>query len=479
MANNEDKLNRLFREGLEDFAKDPPPKVWSGIKHALLIRKLFTFKFMTSLNIYSVAVFVTIAATAGFIVGKQLHQNNDLITPDKSKIVITKDYTNIKRNIQKIKEQHNIDNQAFKNEIYPINGQQKVNKVKVIDHTASNSIFGKQIQKQNYLSPKDVNGTIKIPEKHVIIDSSKQFTNGINPVVTIQTQSNAINPKEPVQQPSQNITSDEKKNLINEQPPKQPVPANNILPQKKPKTVQGVYTEIFGAPSLLTFTYVQSNINPSLTFVNTSKQDEKPALSYTAGLELGYGLKHVFVQTGLNYSDYRSKTLIDLLTDYGFNQTNLKKDSVFVPDSVSPHYTYHYDTIRSYVIKDTLMSHRTTNSLRYIEIPILLGYRFYGKKMSYAISGGIAIGYLSYSKGTTINPDLKSVSVNSIDAIPFRPWTFYLILRAEAAYMIKKDLSVFIRPGFKYNTNSVFEDYYPVQKSFYTLDLHLGLRYNF
>jgi len=469
MANNEDKLSRLYREGLGDFVKDPPPQVWSGIKKGLLIRNLITFKFMTSLNIYSVAVFITIAAISGFFAGKELQKKNETVTAARN-------FTSI---VIKTPEKHQISQNLYR--------EQSIELGQVAKQQEISSITNNNFKKQSPIHSKVIPQLIKsiekpIPVREAIGNSSPQKDNVIKfPDKINDTPLATDNPKknEFQKHPSENKLIDEKKVITNEQPTKQLGAVNDILIPKKPRTIQGFYAEIFGAPSLLTYKFEQSTVNPNLTFANSSKADEKPALSYTAGLELGYGFKNLFVQTGINYSDYRSKALIDLITTNSVLTTNVTKDSVLVYDSIGSHYEYHYDSIKVSTNSKTHTIHKATNSLRYIEIPILLGYRIYGKRISYAVSGGISIGYLSSSDGKTLNPDLVSISANTTEAVPYKPWTFYLLLRVEAAYLFNKNLSVFIRPGFKYNINSVFEDYYPVQKTFYTLDLHLGIRYNF
>jgi hypothetical protein len=169
---------------------------------------------------------------------------------------------------------------------------------------------------------------------------------------------------------------------------------------------------------------------------------------------------------------------MDYITTNSFWNESYVKDSVFVPDSI-PHYDYFYDTLRVLNSKDTHENHNSSNAMRYLEIPVMIGYRFYKNKFSYAFAAGASFGYLISSGGTTMNPDMKSISSNDKKTIPYKPWTINLLFRAEGAYLLKNNLSVYIRPGYKYNIGSVFEDHYPVQKSLYTLDLHAGLRYNF
>ena len=506
MASNEDKLNRLYREGLKDFAKDPPAQVWASIKQGLMIRNLITFKFMTSLNIYSVTVFVVIAALAGFIAGKQLQRKDNSVTASKNISTIVNDIPKTAQDFEKTVATQNINQHSVNNGVNSISAKPKIESAKVDNQHLSKSINENQTQNSTAIATKVVQNSQKIaentkPELQTVYNSSPQksnnakqeesnseilfsknskqgFANLDTSITSNPTQANVIYPEISNKLSLAKNLSSDKQDSASQQPKNQTTATNLLLPTKKPKTGQGFYAEIFAAPSLLTYKYEQSTKNPNQLFVNSSKEDEKTALSYTTGLELGYGLKNLFAQTGLNYSAYRSKTLIDIITNNSFWQTNLKKDSILVMDSFGNHYQYIIDSTRVLTSKDTHSYHGANNSLHYIEIPILIGYRYYGKRISYAISGGMSVGYLSLSAGETLNPDLKSISVNNSDAIPYKPWTFYLLFRSEASYLLNKHLSAFIRPGFKYNLNSVFEDYYPVQKKFYTIDLHFGIRYN-
>jgi hypothetical protein len=489
MANNEDKLSRLYREGLGDFAKDPPPQVWSGVKHGLLIRNLITFKFMTSLNIYSVSVFIAAAAIIGFFAGKGLQQKHEIASSAiiRSAIVNnlpekTERIQNFNQEQSNVKQEQNIQttNTSIKHDIIKKQTIDNKSQAYKVYQTPVHSNIIPDVNNPT-VKNESVNNTVNNPtiQKDITIKSAEQTTK--KPAETTNLQKDE----------TKKLASDKTVIPPNNNPPKQTPPdqtkkqsdskSKGIIP-RKPKTTQGFYADIFGAPAIFTYKYDQSTVNPNLAFVNTSKGEEKPSLSYTAGLELGYGFKHYFAQTGVNYSDYRSSSMIDLVNSYLIRTYDYKKkDSIFLYQDSSGHkyYNYTYDTITVNNTIDTLTSHRSTNSLRYIEIPILFGYRYYGKRMSYALSTGLSLGYLSSSGGQTLNPDLKSITINTTDAVPLKKWTYYFVLRVEAAYLLNKDLCVFIRPGFKYNMNSVFEEYYPVQKTFYALDLHLGLRYIF
>lgn len=480
MGNIEDKLNHLYQEKLGNLEKDPPPQVWSGIKQGLMIKKLITFKVFTSLNVYSATTFIVVAALTGFFAGKYFTAGKIAVEQKSSTPVeIAAPQNNLKN--QQIKEQSLLieskqintqrNTESFNKQYHQLTNNTKVNPL-VIKNPEDNNLTEKPLANQdNMQSVPEILTNQKpentIPDIPVVIPEKMQ-------VKIDNTEKNEVKPP---------ITLKELKNEPAKTFPDQPKSASdelntNLLP-KKPKTIQGIYAEIFGAPSLIKLKFEQSSVNPNLTFVNSSRQDEKPALSYTAGAELGYGLRHLFVQTGINYSDYRSNAIIDISDNYLATVTNLNWDSILIFDSMGNYYKYFYDTIRSFVQRDTLITHRSANSTRYIEFPILIGYRFYGKRMSYAIMGGISIGYLSSSGGKVLNPDVKSITTNTPDAVPYKSFTYYFVLRADAAYMINKNLSIFIRPGFKYNWNSIFEDYYPVQKTFYTVDLHFGLRYHF
>ena len=482
MANNEDKLSRLYREGLENFAKDPPPQVWAGIKQGLLIKNLVTLKFLTSLNIYSVSVFVAAAAVAGFFAGNQLQQKNNVAETNKAASSIV---TEIPSKTQEIKTTPTAD-QVKINPEPSINAENKIDQVghsnAPVQNQTTNNIKVQPVNTNKpapsviYQKPKEPATQKENTPKPTDIGAEKSANNA-----TPKNEESLKNPLSDDKQILQEKSAIENKESQPDPTEKTAGSSKTLSVPKKPKTGQGFYTEIFGAPAFVTYTFEESAVNPNLTFVETSKEDEKPALSYTAGLELGYGLKNIFAQTGLNYSDYRSKSLIDLIvTESKWTDVITKDSTWWYRDSMGKDYfKYNFDTVQNLTTNDTTITHSSTNSMRYIEIPILIGYRFYGKRISCALSGGISFGYLISSGGQTLNPDLKSLSANTPSDIPFRQWTENLIFRAEVAYLFKQNFSVFIRPGFKYNLNSVFEEHYPVQKSFYAIDLHLGLRYNF
>ena len=164
MASNEDKLNRLYREGLKDFAKDPPAQVWAGIKQGLMIRNLITFKFMTSLNIYSVTVFVVIAALAGFIAGKQLQQKNNSVTASKNISTIVNHIPKSSQNLEKTITTQNINQHSVNNGVNNFSAKQNTETAKLDNQHVSKSISKNQTQSSTANATKVVKNSQKIAD---------------------------------------------------------------------------------------------------------------------------------------------------------------------------------------------------------------------------------------------------------------------------------------------------------------------------
>ena len=126
------------------------------------------------------------------------------------------------------------------------------------------------------------------------------------------------------------------------------------------------------------------------------------------------------------------------------------------------------------------INEKSDNRYKYIEIPILVGKRFYIKKLSIDVVSGLSIGYLISAKGKFLNIYDHEVLDISKGNSPFNEMFVYnFLLRLNCSYPLNERIRAMVAPSFKYNLNSILNKNYPVSQKYYSAGLNFGLIYNF
>jgi hypothetical protein len=161
---------------------------------------------------------------------------------------------------------------------------------------------------------------------------------------------------------------------------------------------------------------------------------------------------------------------------------------------VDTHTVYHhiYDSV--YVPSDTLYTHLKysnikkmkissmknlsgTNYIRYIEIPLMIGYQMQFNMVAVMVRSGIGFGFLSRQSNYYINStETNLVATKNED---FRKLIYNYLLRIGVNYMISPQLGISIEPILRTNLNSVFNNGYDFQQKFKNVGGNIGMTYKF
>ncbi|NVO03301.1 MAG: outer membrane beta-barrel protein [Bacteroidetes bacterium] len=344
--------------------------------------------------------------------------------------------------------------------------QENINNKAVVENN-NTEISTNQIQEKNNSSIKIAieNNATKEIDKNVITE---------NPVnKNPQASANSDSLKKVEIETSQNI-------VTNNQP----------IIKKKNTLFKNLSAELFVAPVYCTKTL--SGLNSD--YLNLRKENEKPLLTYNIGLELKYSIKNFFLQTGVNYSNvgekinYNTNTLTNI--DSSASHWELHSFAMIYVDTISWDSTHGFaimttsvpimDSIWQYSADSTytLLQVKNTNQLSYIEIPILIGYSFGKRKLSYQASTGVSFGFLSGSKGKLLKTDASGFNDILVET-PFKKTLYNFLFRIGCTYHLNENLSIILQPSFKLNLNSVFESTYPTSQKYQSYGLNLGLNYKF
>ncbi|MFA4851080.1 MAG: hypothetical protein WC868_10630 [Bacteroidales bacterium] len=213
---------------------------------------------------------------------------------------------------------------------------------------------------------------------------------------------------------------------------------------------------------------------------------ELPTYSYTYGAEAKVDFRHWFFQSGINLSNILSTA--NFTYRYFHNDTIswILSDTVIINEHIDTT-GGQYDTVPAQILYSWLpftqlnsydKVKKATIEIKYLQIPILVGYSFSTKKIIYSVSTGISIGFPISIKGEILSLANKIEDVSKL-AIPLRKPVFNYLLRAGATYVVSSRYSVFIQPSLRYSLNSVFNKSYPVNQKYTVLGLRMGLLYRF
>ena len=295
----------------------------------------------------------------------------------------------------------------------------------------------------------------------------------------------------------------------------------------------GVYGgSIFSMKHL--YNFITSNSNHQIR--NTNELSN--AWSYQAGADVNYHIGKFIISTGINYHSqnqtrnienafYRDIETDSILTTINeknywstsvdsFSTIQISSSWVSTPTSVNYYdgttggYTsnelasstyvvdtqtvYHhlYDSV--YVPSDTLYTNvkfsnikkmrissiknlTGTNYIRYIEIPLMVGYSFQFNRLAIMVRSGIGFGIFSKQSNYFINSTETNLVASKND--DFRKLIYNYLLRVGVNYMITPKLGIAVEPIIRANLNSVFNNRNDFQQRFRNYGANFGITYKF
>jgi len=222
-----------------------------------------------------------------------------------------------------------------------------------------------------------------------------------------------------------------------------------------------------------------SAANAYTDYLDYRNKHETGALSWSAGANIQVNIKNWYIQTGLSYSTYSDQRnysysfqSLDSINSYFNNDTTwgwaydppdfgkpivLSIDSSFVPI---------YNEINEGL-----------NTWKYIEIPLLVGYSIHANRFSFDIGTGFSYGFFLEATGNV--PDLAEenlfTDLSGIEGQMNKHQINY-ILRLGLSYHITPQWSLIMKPYYKQNLQSVFNNNYPIDQRFKSVGIQLGLK---
>lgn len=207
---------------------------------------------------------------------------------------------------------------------------------------------------------------------------------------------------------------------------------------------------------------------------------ELPMYSFSAGFRFGYNLSYRWnLHTGVNYSQINEKfkyidpesnsTRVITIKDYIYENGRIV-DSIVKEETI--------------VVPGTTI-HTVYNKFRTIDIPILARYTLMANRyMSLSAVSGIYINVATFQKGMILNPlDQKPMDIlqENADGNSMYKTNIGISLFGglSLAYHLGANTDLLLEPHFRWQTETMTHQSYPLDQKINAFSLSTGLRYKF
>jgi hypothetical protein len=257
---------------------------------------------------------------------------------------------------------------------------------------------------------------------------------------------------------------------------------------KSLKAAIGFSVDLFAGPELIINTI---NQNSSIGDQAILEEVKPVCTDFTFGANLKFHYNKFFIQSGLNYSSYGEQRLyqknIEMHdTSGGFYTYNINSyitydtigwvDDPLQPGGISPQLsaTLHSDTIgQHWNSQDSLYydfeKSSSKNRYRYIEIPVMLGYKVNHKNWGFSLAAGVSYGFKVAEQGKYIDNGVIKTAFNT--SSPYSGFTTNGIVSLGISYNINNRISVILQPTYKTNLQELNN----LSASYQNISMRMGL----
>jgi len=260
--------------------------------------------------------------------------------------------------------------------------------------------------------------------------------------------------------------------------------ANKVVLAPEDATFKKWTFSVFGGPSL---------INKNITGVSsdaylTKRNDEEANIvSMSYGLRMNYNFSQkINVSLGANSLTYGEDVNYSTIYSTSESMSSVSKDSSYleyiytaVQDSNGG-----YDTLVTTIMIDTTFMVDTSiinvnatdyagkNRFTYLQIPIMIGYKFTFNKLSVNVRLGGSYGILIKNSGSYVDNSISNIELPNL-----RKTMINMVASTTIAYQLKK-MNVFIEPKFRLNSGSIIT-HPEFQQRYTSIGCNFGLSFDF
>ena len=498
-------LEKMFRDGLEDFEETPSGTLWWRISSSLFFRKylgkaVLGLALLSVLGIYSVQYFSKTDGISGSKINHSMADSKSVLSTENQTNTSDINSENLSQSIENSKE--NFTTRPASKDVVEnptvtaISNQQKVQKSDGKSLATAVKIPSETLVK---ISSQTTDAESKVNQPLLKITSNQSAVTPEIILIKQTAESPAISSSEEVEnhQPSQIENVLTFQSPINHTIPivfESSKPGLTITKYRPKKFAQ--FVEIYAAPNF-NQTILQASSGDYNDYINYRYNSENQKITPNIGFNYRYVSKSWFINTGASYYQIRtdadyllpikvvdsiqsfyqvirmnySYQIVDYIVDPNNSGVLIPVYSSISNPDTSKYSEYVFDTTQ------TLKNLHYTQKYTYFEIPLVLGKEYYYKNWVFETSMGISYSRLVKSETKLPQLTTKSLMTDAETEEILVLNNFNGILGFGAAYMFSENKAVFIRPEFRYNINSMFHNSFPVSQRNNQLRIVMGIRY--
>lgn len=242
-----------------------------------------------------------------------------------------------------------------------------------------------------------------------------------------------------------------------------------------PLTPSPWYLDVLASPD-----FMSRQLNhPNAVYAQARRDAEKISSAFSIQLRAGYQLnKAISIQGGFLYSQINE----ELKYNKTFTRTEIVEEEKtgIILDPINGPTPYQY-TVRDTVTHSTQVQGHSQNRYTFIDLPILLNYRFFvGNKWAWGVSGGPSFNLAFRQSGQILREDQMGFIELGKAENPYRTVAgVNLLFNVNAAYRLNSHFDLLFEPGVRLGMTSLTHSHTGMSQRYNGAQLFGGVRYRF
>jgi hypothetical protein len=211
-------------------------------------------------------------------------------------------------------------------------------------------------------------------------------------------------------------------------------------------------------------------------YISRRDSAEKVRISYSALLRLNLFInRNIFINSGISFSQRTEKFSIEHKWETHEDYIDSSKFITIIDPFTGSTIYKTYDTLDYVRTSKENLNHNLT--MTFIDVPVMIGYKWLGKRAGIAVQGGVVFNLLFKQKGTIANFNYTANDVSSTTQNPFNATTgLSLAGGISSNYKLTNKLDLLIEPHTRYVLKPINNASYPLQQKIFVYGLNVGLR---
>lgn len=531
MNNEENNFEEFIKEQLETHTVEVSDSVWAGIEKKQKKREAFVW-FKHYLNVFIALDIVFISSLSAFTVfnmndvrsQNKLSQNEQRELKNDKKINLknhpvalalaltdteSNENNNSTEELNKTATNHKAAQLPSTSQSTELNQESLNTQVGVSKNSIKSTQSATQSTKKN--------AAIEPAQQHPLANTATEFSamptndNNLNQQQNKQAEITIVEPAAFVSTPEKELNAElkttalaEKENSLtaikNQEKQPEIIPTENALQEKTSKEdpaaaehtsddAAAKFDTVYSPKKFKGYVAIDALVSPEIAFRSfststaeaqdfISKRDsaEGLRLSYSALMRVNLFInRNIFINTGISFAQQREKFSIEHKWITHEDYIDSSKFVTHVDPMLGNTIYKTYDTLDYVRSNAATISHDVV--LTFVDMPVMIGYKWLGKRTGLALQGGVICNLIFKQKG---NYAAYNYILNDVKTDTQNPYNTSAGLSLAGAitgnFKLNDQVDLLVEPHTRYFLKPISSSSYPVQQKIFSYGLNVGLR---